>query len=58
MASIENPKEDEHHLEFILPSLEPMRVDMMGLDLRLGTFVGTPSETPSLDPFLPRLSFS
>jgi hypothetical protein len=58
MASIENPKEDEHHQESILPSLELMRVDMMSLDPRLGEFVGTPSETPSLDPFPPRLSFS
>jgi hypothetical protein len=57
MDYIDKSKEDEHHLESILPSLELMRVDMMGIDLRLEAFVGTPSETPSLDPFPPQLYF-
>jgi hypothetical protein len=58
MASIDKTKEDEHHIESILPSLKLMRVDMIGLDQRLEAFDGTPNETPRTDPFLPRLYFS
>jgi hypothetical protein len=35
MASIDKPREDEHHRESILPDLEPMRVIMMNYDPRL-----------------------
>jgi len=41
-----------HPQESILPSLEMMRVGMMGLVLRLGAFVGVSNRPPCLDPFL------
>jgi hypothetical protein len=56
MASIDKPKEYEDHS--ILPDLKPMRVSMMSIDSRLGTFVGESSRPPSLNPFLPQIYFS
>jgi hypothetical protein len=56
-TSIEDPKDEVMHQSFF-PHLEYMRFSMMSLDLRLGEFVGKPSDTHSLDPFQPRLSFS
>jgi hypothetical protein len=39
MDSTNNPREDEHHQESILSSLEPTRFSMMSLNLGLGGFV-------------------
>jgi hypothetical protein len=58
MASTYKAREDENHRESILPSLEPTRVSMMSFNLGLGEFIETSSETPSIDPFPPRISFS
>jgi hypothetical protein len=58
MASIDKPKEDEHHRESIIPDLEQMRVSMMSLYLILGSFARASSRPLSLDPFSPWLYFS
>jgi hypothetical protein len=56
MDSIDNPKDEVMHRLYFLDS-EPMIVSMMSHDLRLGAFAMESIETPSLDPFLPWLSF-
>jgi hypothetical protein len=56
MASLDNPKDRMNH-QSSLPDLELMRVSMMSIDLRLGEFTGESSRPPSLDPFLPQISF-
>jgi hypothetical protein len=57
MASIEKPK-DEVMYQSSYHHLKQMRVSMMSLDPRLGAFARASSRPPSLDPFLPRFSFS
>jgi len=56
MSSIDNPMDEVMHRSFF-PFLELMRVIMTSLNRGLGEFVWSSSEIPSLDPFLPRLSF-
>jgi len=58
MASIDNPRDGENHQESILPSLEPVRVNMRSLDPRLGSFARESIRPPIIDPFHPWLSFS
>jgi hypothetical protein len=51
MVFIDNLNDYVHPQESILPSLELMRVGMMGLVLRQGAFVGASNRPPCLDPF-------
>jgi hypothetical protein len=58
MGSIDKPREYENHRESILPCLEHKRVSMMSLDVGLRAFYVESMEIPSLDHFLPQISFS
>jgi hypothetical protein len=57
MASINNPREYEHHQSSIINNSEQMRVYTKSLHSKRGAFSGSSSEIPRLDQFKPRIYF-